>query len=149
MEASYRENFEKQLQRLLHAVRKSRNKYQEAYIESPEVKNLFDNVITERETIESELITEIKALNSSADVDAYEFSGNKASKSGGHSEQSVLEKIRGTDRELLEAYDDVLQGTILESVHLKAVLSSQRFLVNEAFTKLDAKYFSLFKTKGY
>lgn len=152
MEASYQENFGKQLQRLLNAVHKSRNKYQEANnIDSPEIRNLTEKVISERKSIESELINEINNLGGSADISAESANLFDSENSIGNKgkDQSVLEKIRSADRELLENYDDVLQGTILENVHLKTTLFGHRLLINEAFTELDQIYFSMFKTKEY
>ena len=56
-----------------------------------------------------------------------------------------MEKLRSTERETLDAYDDVLQGTILENFNLKTLIMGHRLIINEAFTELDRRYFELFK----
>ena len=155
METSYQENYTKQLQRLFAAVNKSKKKYFEASndIESPELKNFFNHSISERQTISSELKTEIKQLgcdvvdaDNTIEVNSHHFNSTKSGTASNH-DQTVLESIRNSEQEVLDAYDDVLQGSILEEFRLKTVLASHRLIISEAFTHLDKVYFSLFKSK--
>ena len=155
MEATYHENYTKQLQRLLNVVNKSKKKYLEASndIDSPELKNIFNQFISERQTVYSELKTEIKKrggdieeIENDSELNKHHFNSTKMG-AATHNDQSVLEKIRNTEQEALDAYDDVLQGSILEEFDLKTLIGGQRLIINEAFTELDRRYFSMFQNK--
>lgn len=155
METTYPENYTKQLQRLLNVVNKSKKKYLEASndIDSPELKNLFNQFISERQTVYSELKTEInkrggdiEEIENDSALKPHHFNSLKSG-AATHNDQSVLEKIRNTEQEALDAYDDVLQGSILEEFDLKTLIGGQRLIINEAFTELDRRYFSMFQNK--
>ena len=152
METSYHENYIKQLERLLKVVIKSQRKYSEASdnIESPELKNLFNTRVTERQQIAVELQEHITKLGGHSDELSYEgnphhFNSTKSGTSSKH-DQSVLESIRNSEQEALDAYDDTMQGTILENLELKTLMSSHRLSISEAFGDLDSRYFSMFKS---
>jgi len=156
METSYHENYVKQLKRLLTVINKSKRKYAEASndIESAEIKDIFNQFISERQTISSELKNQIQKLggttkeseDDSAELNTRHFNSTKTHTGSGH-DQTVLEKIRNSEQETLDTYDDILQGSILEEFDLKTLIASQRLIVSEAFTELDRRYFSMFKSK--
>jgi uncharacterized protein (TIGR02284 family) len=152
METSYHENYIKQLQRLLNAVTKSQKKYISAseHIDSADFKNLFNRYAEERNTLISELKDAIEKLGGSveshedAEIGAHHWNSTHGS-TDPKKDQGVLEKIRNSERDTLDTYDDVLQGSILEEFNLKTLIMSQRLTISDAFTELDKKYFSLFK----
>lgn len=151
METSYKENYGKQLHKLLNTVQKSQKRYHEASskISSSEIKELFDRFAQQRDNIIKELQEALNHWdpNSTEDmiVDPGVSNWNSSSPENSKSDQSVLESVRGTEQEVLDKYDDVLQGSILEEFDLKTMLMDHRLTVNEAFTELDKKYFALFK----
>ena len=150
MEASYHENYTKQLQRLLNIVSKGKKKYIKAseQIDSEVFKNLFSRYIDERNHIISELKDAIKNLGGVVGESTEPEAGLEnwnSTKIHTKKDQTILETLRGSEQETLDAYDDVLQGTILEEFDLKTLIMSQRLTISEAFTELDRKYFELFK----
>jgi uncharacterized protein (TIGR02284 family) len=152
MESTYHENYVKQLQRLLKAVAHSQKKFTDAsdHIESADFKNLFNRYSDERRQIVIELTEAIKKLGGKVDdsllIDSNPHHFNSThSTPGTKKDQAVLEKVRNSEQETLDTYDDVLQGSILEEFDLKTLIMSQRLIVSEAFTELDRRYFSLFK----
>ena len=151
MEASYKENYGKQLHKLLNSVQKSQKRYHEASekISSAEIKELFDRFAHQRDEIMGELREAINHWDPSSNDDLIVDPGvsnwNSSNPENSKSDQSVLESIRGTEQEVLDKYDDVLQGSILEEFDLKTMLMSHRLTINEAFAELDKKYFALFK----
>ena len=150
MEASYHENYTKQLQRLLNIVAKGRKKYLKAaeQTESDEFRNLFNRYAGEREDIISELKAAIQKLdgqvNESTEQEA-EVQNLNSTKVHSKKDQSILDSLRGSEQETLDTYDDVLQGSILEEFDLKTLIMGQRLRVNEAYTELERRYFELFK----
>ena len=152
METSYHENYAKQLQRLLNVVTKSQKKYIDGsdHVDSADFKNLFNRYADERKNIITELKEAIQKLGGSvSDTDEAEIGAHhwNSTHSGQDvkKDQSVLDKIRNSEQETLDTYDDVLQGSILEEFDLKTLIMSQRLMINEAFTDIDRRYFSLFK----
>lgn len=148
---SYNENYGKQLQKLLHAVTKSQKKYIEASekIDVAELKNLFNRYAFDRNQIISELNQAILNFGGQISDSNDEIVSHHWNEDGNSpdskKDQSIMEKLRSTERETLDAYDDVLQGTILENFNLKTLIMGHRLIINEAFTELDRRYFELFK----
>ncbi|MEJ6979929.1 DUF2383 domain-containing protein [Pedobacter sp. P351] len=152
MESSYHENYIKQLQRLLHTVAKSEKKLIDAsdHIVSEEYKNLIDKYAEERIIIISELQEAIAQLggthtNVESEIGIHHPITGLGTMPNSKKEQSILEQVRNSERDALETYDDVLQGSILEEFNLKTLLMGHRLAINEAFTELDKRYFALFK----
>lgn len=152
MEASYHENYTKQLQRLLNAVIKSQKKHISAseHIDSADFKNLFNGYAEERNDLIAELEDAIKKLGGSvepyddSEINAHHWNSTHSA-TDPKKDQAILEKIRNSERDTLDTYDDVLQGSILEEFNLKTLIMSQRLTISDAFTELDKRYFSLFK----
>lgn len=152
METSYHENYIKQLQRLLNTVAKSEKRLIEAadHTNSKDYKKLFDRYADERITIMSELKEAIIDLGGNiSNATETEIGTPHASNDNSSHDikqyQAVLERLRNSERETLDAYDDVLQGSILEDFNLKTLLMGHRLTINEAFIELDKLYFALFK----
>jgi hypothetical protein len=152
METSYHENYIRQLHHLLDAVKKSEKQLVEAsdHVDSADYKNLFNHYIDERINIISELKEAIKKLGgtlSSREEAEIEKPHSTEAKINPDikKEQPILERVRTSEREVLEAYDEVLQGTILENFDLKTLLMGHRLTISEAFTELDKRYFAHFK----
>lgn len=152
METSYHENYIKQLQRLLNMVAKSEKKFIEAadQVDSEDYKRLFDRYADERIAIMSELKEVITSLGGNiSNANEIEIGTPHASHNNTIHDikqyQTVLERLRSSERETLDAYDEVLQGSILEEFNLKTLLMGHRLTINEAFTELDKLYFGLFK----
>jgi uncharacterized protein (TIGR02284 family) len=154
MKSAYPENFTKQLQRLLGLVNDSRTHFAEAIekVSSQEFKDFLKQILIEREALQIELVNRIVRLG--GDPDDYKLSflsGLERSwqtlkaKASGSGDQEILEACRNVDQAVLDGYDDVLQGSILEDEELKYFISSQRFTINQSFLELDERYFSLFK----
>ena len=155
MDTTVRKTYTKQLQRLLGLINDSRKNYQYAvdHTESNDLKDLFRNQQAKREAISAELRQKIQQSGADPDEQDQSFlskmerswEGFKASMSG-KGDQEVLERCRNTDQAVLDGYDDVLQGNILQNQELKTFLAAQRLTINESFTDLDQRYFNLFKT---
>ena len=152
METSYHENYIRQLHHLLDAVKKSEKRFVEAaeHIDTAEYKNLFNHYIDERVNIITELkeaITKLGGTLSLGDQAEIERPHSTEAKTNPDikKEQPILERVRTSELEVLEAYDEVLQGTILEEFDLKTLLMGHRLTISEAFTELDKRYFAHFK----
>lgn len=154
MKTAYPENYTKQLQRLLGLVNDSRKHFADALekVSSQEFKDFLKQLLVEREAIQIELVNRIVRLG--GDPNDYKvnlLSGLERSwqalkaKASGSGDQEVLEGCRNVDQAVLDGYDDVLQGSILEDEELKYFITSQRFTINQSFLELDRRYFSLFK----
>ena len=153
----YPENYTKQLQRLLALVSDSKKHYQHAAenIKSPEFKDLLKQYGAERESIIAELKQKIASMGGNPDEDEHGFLSilhrgwlEMKAKAAGKGDQELLEACRNTDQALLDGYDDVLQGTLLEHSDLKTFVSGQRLAINESFWELDRHYFNLFNTNN-
>jgi hypothetical protein len=152
METSYHENYIRQLHHLLDAVKKSEKRFVEAsdHVDSADYKDLFNRYVDERITIIAELKEAIIKLGGTlssgekAEIEKPQTTEEKINPDI-KKEQSILERVRSSEREALEAYDEVLQGTILEDFNLKTLLMGHRLTINEAFTELDKRYFAHFK----
>ena len=149
---SYSENYIKQLQRLLTIVNDGKEGYLKAAadIESPSLKEKFTNFSNDRKEIANELeakITEMGGTATNRDGDTIGLMHRSwlsiKTALTKHDEQAVLETCRNGDQASLDVYDDILQGTILES-DLKPFIMHQRLKINEAFMELDKLYFYLF-----
>jgi len=154
MKTTYPENYTKQLQRLLGLVNDSRKHFEESLdkLNSQEFKDFLKQLLIEREAVEIELKNRIIRLGGDPTESNIGFlSGLERSwqafkaKAAGTGDQEILEGCRNVDQTVLDGYDDVLQGTILEDEELKYFISSQRYTINQSFLELDDKYFSLFK----
>lgn len=152
---TYHENFIKQLHRLLSLITDSKKHYQHAseHIESTEFRDLLRQYVHEREIISNELRAKISSLGGDPDEDEHGFLSilqkswlDLKAKAAGSGDQELLESCRNSDQALLDGYDDVLQGSVLENEDLKTFLAGQRLSINESFWELDRYYFSLFKT---
>ena len=152
METSYHENYVRQLHHLLNAVMKSEKRFVEAsdHVDSVDYKNLFNHYVEERINIIAELkeaIIKLGGTLSSGEMAEIETPHSTEEKLNPDvkKEQSTLERVRNSEREALEVYDEVLQGAILEDFNLKTLLMGHRLIINEAFTELDKRYFAHFK----
>lgn len=155
MQTTYPENYTKQLQRLFVLVSDNQKHYQQAAekVQNPEFKELFHHFSLEREAIINELRKRIVSSGVSPQKDEHGFMADlqrswqdfKASVSGS-GDQAVLESCRNSDQTVLDGYDDVLQGSVLEDAELKFFLSAQRYTINESFLELDRRYFDLFNS---
>ena len=61
-------------------------------------------------------------------------------------EKSILETIRSSEISILEAYDNELQGDILET-DLKHLLVNQRMEISKAYNELEKFYFKHFPSQ--
>ncbi|HEX8377642.1 MAG TPA: DUF2383 domain-containing protein [Pedobacter sp.] len=154
MEAAYHENYIKQLQRLLTSVVKSQKKYIDSteHIDSADLKNLFNRYADERTNMITELTNAIQKLSgntpdvSAVDVNSHHFnSTHNATET--KKDQEILSKLRNSEKDALDIYDDTLQGSILEEFNLKTLIMSQRLTISNALTELDQRYFDMYKLK--
>lgn len=152
----YVENYEKQLERLLLICNDGIEGYRKAAeeVHSAELKELFLKNSSEREQMAAELKKHIKELGGDADNKQGDSAGKlhrnwmaiKAAFTSKHKDdQAILESCRTGEEAALEAYDDVLQGSIL-STNLKTFLMGQRTAISQAFYYIDKLYFDRFKT---
>jgi uncharacterized protein (TIGR02284 family) len=154
MEAAYHENYVKQLQRLLNSVVKSQKKYIDgsSHVDSADFKNLFNRYADERTNMISELKDAIQKLSGSTpditaeEVDAHHINSTHSG-TDTKNDQDVMSKLRNSEKEALDTYDDILQGSILEEFNLKTLIMSQRLTISDALTELDQRYFDLYKLK--
>ncbi|HEY0056670.1 MAG TPA: DUF2383 domain-containing protein [Pedobacter sp.] len=154
MEAAYHENYIKQLQRLLNSVIESQKKYIDAadHIDSADFKNLFNRYADERTNMISELKDAIQKLSgstpdvSAADVNSHHFNSTHTT-TDTKKDQEILSKLRNSEKDALDVYDDILQGSILEVFNLKTLIMSQRLTISNALTEIDQRYFDLYKLK--
>jgi len=154
---TYPENHTKQLQRLLGLVSDSYNHFKEAVekIKSQDLKSFIKQLLIEREALQIELKNRIVRLGGNPDENHLGFLSGmerswqmiKARASGG-GDQEMLESCRNAEQTVLDGYDDVLQGSILEDEELKYFITSQRFTINQSFLELDQRYSSLFNTNN-
>lgn len=155
METTVQKNYTRQMQRLLGLISDSHKNYLYAidHTKADDLKDLFRDQAAKRESIMSELRSRIEHTGGNPEEHDHSFlsqmerswEGFKASISG-KGDQEILERCRNTDQAVLDGYDDVLQGNILQNADLKTFLAAQRLVVNESFTELDRRYFNLFKT---
>jgi len=152
---TYPENYVRQLQRLLGLVTDSQQHYQyaEENIKSTEFKDLLKFYVKERKKISEDLREKIASFGGNPNENDLGFLSmlerswhEIQAKAAGRGDQELLESCRNSDQYLLDGYDDVLQGSVLERPDLKAFLSEQRLAINESFWELDRHYFNLFKT---
>ncbi len=151
---SYPENYIKQLQQLLQIVNDSCLGYKEAVKDagSPELKDLFNNIASERETLASQLKERISRYGSDLTTVSTDILGalhrgwmDVKTSLTHKTDQTVLESCRNGDQVALDVYDDILQGDLLNDTGIKTFLMEQRYIINRAYMDLDARYFSLFK----
>lgn len=151
---NYTGNYNKQLQSLLRLLNDSKQGYTEAteLVQSAELKDLFFQIIKQRETLAAEIRDRIHSYGGTPDEERSDLMASlhrgwmeiKTSMTK-KDDQAVLESCRNGDQTVLDAYDDILQGDLLNDTDIKTFLMSQRFIINETFTELDRRYFSLFK----
>lgn len=151
---TYRENFIPQLQHLYSILNDGKEGYRKAAQETsnPNLKELFRQLSDSRDKLAADLKKRLAESGGTAD--------------GGHSggllgefhrhwmrlktafsandDQVILETCRNGDLAALDAYDDTLQGAILET-SLKPFLMNQRIDVHQQFLEIDRLYFSQFK----
>lgn len=147
-------NYTKQLHTLLRLVEDSCEGYKTAieHASSEEFKELFRQIETEREMLATELRERVKAQGDVTDHQGSDvmaslhrsWMGIKTAMTR-KDDQAVLESCRNGDQSVLDAYDDIMQGNLLNNTELKTFLSGQRYTVNRAFMDLDKRYFDLFK----
>ncbi|WP_207533099.1 PA2169 family four-helix-bundle protein [Desertivirga arenae] len=152
---TYPENHTRQLQRLLGLVSDSRKHFQEAIekVKDTNFKNFLNQLLIEREALQIELKNRIIRLGGNPDANNVGFLSNLErswqiikAKASGSGDQEIIESCRNAEQIVLDGYDDVLQGTILEDEELKYFITSQRFTINQSFLELDQMYFNMFKT---
>lgn len=151
---NYPENYIGQLKRLLQIILDSRKGYQEAasMVESQELKEAFGRVAAERETLATALKDRIAQYGGNPDDLSGDFlatlhrswMGIKTAMTK-RTDQTILESCRNGDQAALDAFDDVLQGDLLNDSNLKTFLVVQRHKINEAFMEMEERYFKLFK----
>lgn len=151
---SYSENYNKQLHRLYKILQASHKGYTEAknHTESAELKDLFEKYAIDRERLTEQMRDKIAHYGGDADLDNDDAVGllhrgwlSLKTSLTANTAQNILESCRNADQVALDAYDDALQGEILNDSELKTFLMEQRLNINENYTELDRIYFSLFK----
>lgn len=151
---AYHENYIKQLQRLLHIISDSFKGYKEAEkdVESADLKELFRQIASERESMTEQLRERIARYGGNADIQGSDILGTLHRSWMGiktamthKTDQTVLESCRNGDQAALDTFDDILQGDLLNDTEMKTFLTGQRFAVSQTFMELDRRYFSLFK----
>ncbi|EOR96392.1 hypothetical protein ADIARSV_0434 [Arcticibacter svalbardensis MN12-7] len=151
---SYSENYNKQLHRLYKILQASHKGYLEAknHTESSELKDLFEKYAIDRELLTQQMRDKIAHYGGNADLDHDDAVGllhrgwlSLKTSLTANTAQNILESCRNADQVALDAYDDALQGEILNDFELKTFLMEQRLNINENYTELDRRYFSLFK----
>jgi uncharacterized protein (TIGR02284 family) len=154
MMEQYPENYKRQLEHLLNIVNDGKEEYREAaeHAQAALLKETFLRHSNERKHMAEELKERLSYMGGDTDNEEGDNSGliQRAITSvktalSGNNDQAMLESCRTADRNALEAYDEVLQGSILET-DLKAFLTGQRFLISQAYYEVDKLYFSKFKT---
>ncbi len=151
---SYQENYIKQLHTLLRLVSDSVEGYKSAadHVSSTEYKDLFNNISRQREGIAAEFRELISGYGGNAEIESPDlmaslhrsWMGIKTAMTK-KDDQAVMESCRNGDQALLDAFDDILQGDLLNNADLKTFIMDQRLKVNEVFLDLDDRYFKLFK----
>ena len=149
---NYSESYIKKLNGLLHLVNDSNKGYKEAVAraDSQDLKDLFSHIAQQRESLARELEDRIHSY--SGDVKAgSEFKASLHRSWMGiktamtkKDDQAVMESCRNGDQVVLDAYDDMLQGDLLNDTSMKTFLMGQRLIINEAFMEIDRRYFDLF-----
>jgi uncharacterized protein (TIGR02284 family) len=153
---TYRENFVPQLQRLFSILNDGKEGYRKAAQEthSGELRQLFLQFSESRQRLADELGRRIIEAGGTPDHPSGGILGDlhrhwmllKTALTASD-DQVILETCRNGDLAALDAYDDILQGAILET-SLKPFLMNQRIDVHQQFLEVDKLYFSLFKGKA-
>ncbi|WP_374164184.1 PA2169 family four-helix-bundle protein [Arcticibacter sp. MXS-1] len=151
---NYPENYTRQLQTLLRLVEDSSEGYKTAaeHASSQEFIELFRGFAAEREMLAEELRERIARYGVHAEEPGSDFMASLHRSWMGiktamtkKDDQAVLESCRNGDQSVLDAYDDMMQGDLLNDTDMKTFLSGQRYTINRAFMDLDKRYFDLFK----
>jgi len=150
----YHENYKKQLKHLLDVINdgKAGYKYAAQHVHSDYLRDLFHRFIQDREEMAGELQAHIGSYAEDDDggvkgafhraIMAIKTALTKDEKD----DRVILESCREGDRAALDAFDDVLQGTILET-ELKPFLTGLRYRISQAFNEVDKLYFDGFEEK--
>ena len=152
----YHENYAKQLSRLLHVVNDGKEGYKTAAeeVHSTELKELFINKSDERARIAEELKEKIREYGGHDNDEDGDHSGKlhrsfmafKAAFTAKHKDdQAVLQSVRTGEEAALGAFDDVLQGEILNT-NLKPFITGLRLQISEDFYFVDKMYFDRFNS---
>ncbi len=152
----YHENYVKQLSHLLSICNDGKEGYKKAAeeVHSAQLKEIFLRNSADRERMAEELKIKIRQFGGHANDEKGDNVGKlhrtymafkTALASRQKDDQAVLQSVRGGEEAALEAYDDVLQGEILNT-SLKPFLTGQRTQVSQNFYEIDKIYFSEFKT---
>jgi uncharacterized protein (TIGR02284 family) len=152
----YPENYAKQLERLLTIVNDGKEGYKKAseHAHSPELKDLLMRYSEERAQMSGEIKEKLRTLGGHTENQAGDNAGflhrammafKTAITKDEKDDQAVLETCRTGDQAALETFDDILQGSILNS-DLKAFITNQRYKISQAYYEMDKLYFQLFKT---
>ena len=151
----YPENYTRQLKQLLAIINDSIEGFKMAAekTNSAELRDIFLRYVRQREEMSAELKEKIAGMGEAAENDHGDYQGEAhrsllnfklAFTKGDKDEQAILETCRTGEHFALDTYDDILQGSILET-DLKPFLMDQRLKISEAFDEMDRLYFSNFK----
>jgi uncharacterized protein (TIGR02284 family) len=152
----YRENYTHQLEHLLAIVNDGKEGYRKAAekVHSSELKDQLFRYSEERVKMAEEFKEKLSKMggktgNTEGDnagaihraLMAFKTAFTREAKD----DQAVLETCRTGDQAALDSFDEILQGSILET-DLKPFLIHQRYIVSKAFYDIDKLYFERFKT---
>lgn len=147
------EDYKKQLKHLLRIVNDGKEGYKHAaeQAHSGKLKELFRRYAGERNEMADELKAHIgphEELGEGGDAKGAFHRAFMSLKtvlsSNEKDDRAILESCREGDRAALDAFDDILQGTILET-DLKPFLTGLRYRISKAFNEIDSLYFEGFK----
>lgn len=153
----YPENYSRQLEHLLALVNDGKEGFKKAseIVSTQELKEKLLAYSEQRAQMADEFREQIMKLGGEARnregdkagmvhraIMYFKTAFTKADKD----DQAVLETCRTGDQAALDAFDDVLQGSILET-NLKPFLVHQRYLISMALYDIEKLYFDRFKTK--
>ena len=147
------DDYKKPLKKLLEIVNDGKEGYKHAaeQVHSGKLKELFEGYAAERSEMAEKLKAKIgsdEKLDKDGDTKgAFHrtlMSIKTALAKDEKDDRVILESCREGDRSALDAFDDVLQGTILET-DLKPFLTGLRYQISKAFNEVDRLYFEGFK----
>ncbi|MXV15326.1 ferritin-like domain-containing protein [Hufsiella ginkgonis] len=151
---TYTENHGQKLEQLLSLLNDGKIGYRNAaqQTENPDLRTIFMRFAAQREELADQLRPFVTTYGGDPDnigggaLGAIHRSWmNIKTAFTDNDDQAILETCKNGDLAALDAYDDALQGSILETP-LKPILMNQRIDIHQAFLEIDKLYFGLFKT---
>ncbi len=152
----YPENYTKQLQRILLIINDGKEGYAKAAEQatSNHLRELFISYSNQRRDMALELKEKIEKMGGKAENNEGDKAGSvhrammsfkTAFTSDKKDDQAILETCRTGEQAALDVFDDILQGSILET-DLKGFITGLRMQVSQAYYEMDKLYFERFNS---